>query len=828
MAALADLPRVIFNRVLEQMQSYKISSFLHDMTMAPNGTINNASTTNPLQAAGSLAGERKSKGFLDSSSIYTSGYALGLALMVILINRIQHIVVPPRTAHRNAHRFDHEPEVHDYELGPAGFSVTHTIEVINSLRRRLLPINVKRTRTRLFITLPALLHSIRTLLLLFVSMLHINDVQPPSWVLPSLYKHLVSWSMGMDMYTICWTAFLSACFLSVTGAFLAGLEGRPGSAPSFNLLGYAAVLHSFGSPKFYDASLKNSRGILRPNAHIFFVIFQPLFLATILHGININRRWGPHKLVPTTICSLAILVSTAHQCQPIPIYEERWKLTPLNHQAHFWYSLLTDPRWHPYPTFLTNIIESLIIGVIITTYSLDFLTRLLLSPSTPSDAAAGASLTFPLAPSSWSNAIHSESMDLVSTKDEFQVALVKLCIASLDATNFVGLANEVAVVEGDGRGGGRLGAMMNWLRGEDDVRGRRRSEATVHLGRYEEVVIRAPPPDTRLQHLRGGTQQVRRRLRAGTPAALSRHTGSTSSGGTGLAREIKHVSASTQGGRGGVKLPGVGGFWIDSLMSGGHEVRRLVWRLLAFVRGFGIWIRSFITWPWGAWRRADQDGVASDEGIRRGSRAREGTPLRQVNVRLWEQLAEREPTQFSRAIFPEDDEDDPDFQQASDFDPMSDTSSSASMEDEEDRAAFMGPGSVEEEDSDFDDGALLYSDIAPSEAQILLAHLQARTQQHLTRIQYDPPHPSLSSSSSRLSSALSNQVEAALAARAEPARQLCVICLTEPRVIICWPCRCLSLCDDCRGSLAARSAASKHSCPCCRQNVEGYSRIFIP
>ena len=82
MAALADLPRVIFNRVLEQMQSYKISSFLHDMTMAPNGTINNASTTDPLQAAGSAAGERKSKGFLDSSSIYTSGYALGLALMV--------------------------------------------------------------------------------------------------------------------------------------------------------------------------------------------------------------------------------------------------------------------------------------------------------------------------------------------------------------------------------------------------------------------------------------------------------------------------------------------------------------------------------------------------------------------------------------------------------------------------------------------------------------------------------------------------------------------------------------------------------------------------
>jgi hypothetical protein len=43
-----------------------------------------------------------------------------------------------------------------------------------------------------------------------------------------------------------------------------------------------------------------------------------------------------------------------------------------------------------------------------------------------------------------------------------------------------------------------------------------------------------------------------------------------------------------------------------------------------------------------------------------------------------------------------------------------------------------------------------------------------------------------------------------------------------------FACSCLSMCDGCREILASRSSASKHRCPCCRQPVEGYSRVFIP
>ncbi|KAF8559853.1 hypothetical protein OG21DRAFT_1503072 [Imleria badia] len=62
----------------------------------------------------------------------------------------------------------------------------------------------------------------------------------------------------------------------------------------------------------------------------------------------------------------------------------------------------------------------------------------------------------------------------------------------------------------------------------------------------------------------------------------------------------------------------------------------------------------------------------------------------------------------------------------------------------------------------------------------------------------------------------------------DDARRNCVICTVEPRQIICWPCRCLALCDDCRQNLASRTSVSKHTCPCCRTNVEGYSKIYIP
>ncbi|KAK1780106.1 hypothetical protein QBC45DRAFT_409725 [Copromyces sp. CBS 386.78] len=53
----------------------------------------------------------------------------------------------------------------------------------------------------------------------------------------------------------------------------------------------------------------------------------------------------------------------------------------------------------------------------------------------------------------------------------------------------------------------------------------------------------------------------------------------------------------------------------------------------------------------------------------------------------------------------------------------------------------------------------------------------------------------------------------------------CVVCQCAPRTIIVWPCRCLSLCDECRVSLAMNNF---DKCVCCRREVISFSRIYVP
>ena len=53
----------------------------------------------------------------------------------------------------------------------------------------------------------------------------------------------------------------------------------------------------------------------------------------------------------------------------------------------------------------------------------------------------------------------------------------------------------------------------------------------------------------------------------------------------------------------------------------------------------------------------------------------------------------------------------------------------------------------------------------------------------------------------------------------------CVVCQSSPRSVLLWPCRCLSLCEECRVSLAMNNFGT---CVCCRRDVVGFSRLFVP
>lgn len=59
----------------------------------------------------------------------------------------------------------------------------------------------------------------------------------------------------------------------------------------------------------------------------------------------------------------------------------------------------------------------------------------------------------------------------------------------------------------------------------------------------------------------------------------------------------------------------------------------------------------------------------------------------------------------------------------------------------------------------------------------------------------------------------------------EPQEMTCVVCQTNNREIIVWPCKCFALCEGCRISLGVRGF---RICVCCRRKVDGYSKIYIP
>jgi len=53
----------------------------------------------------------------------------------------------------------------------------------------------------------------------------------------------------------------------------------------------------------------------------------------------------------------------------------------------------------------------------------------------------------------------------------------------------------------------------------------------------------------------------------------------------------------------------------------------------------------------------------------------------------------------------------------------------------------------------------------------------------------------------------------------------CVVCQVEPRTIIAWPCRCLTVCEDCRVNLAMNNFGK---CVTCRRDVGGFVRLYVP
>ncbi|PCH37637.1 hypothetical protein WOLCODRAFT_95538 [Wolfiporia cocos MD-104 SS10] len=161
-------------------------------------------------------------------------------------------------------------------------------------------------------------------------------------------------------------------------------------------------------------------------------------------------------------------------------------------------------------------------------------------------------------------------------------------------------------------------------------------------------------------------------------------------------------------------------------------------------------------------------------------------------------------------------------------------------EDEEFGAVDASPSDEDEDGTDEDggeDAAALYADFTrdapPVSAPVLLAHITHTSDAPLTRRRYRRLAQRADEGADEEESWAALVAERRVAkmdagGEEDAGRRNCVICATEPRDVICWPCRCLALCNDCRETLASRSHPSMHTCPCCRRTIDGYSRIYIP
>lgn len=111
----------------------------------------------------------------------------------------------------------------------------------------------------------------------------------------------------------------------------------------------------------------------------------------------------------------------------------------------------------------------------------------------------------------------------------------------------------------------------------------------------------------------------------------------------------------------------------------------------------------------------------------------------------------------------------------------------------------------------------------------LVAAARARTAPSQPPLPQPQPHEAMQRELLALLRERRDARPAAGAAAAALETRFCVVCCAEERSVICWPCRCIALCDECREALVHhRSLDGPQLCPTCRTPIEAYSRLYLP
>ncbi|KAJ7855948.1 hypothetical protein B0H14DRAFT_2754100 [Mycena olivaceomarginata] len=710
---------------------------------------------------------------------FLSGYMLGLVALAVILHRIQNIVVPARTS-SHSHRV------------PRGLSRRfYGYHTVRRLYGSVLPLDLTRTSTRLAFHLPTLYFLSKMLVIWTVILLQTSDLYP-TWQSGFIYS-LGQFTQRKEMQEICWKTFCSICAAFSMEAFVRGLDGSGlgliqmnSNTSPFNLIGYAFLLHIYSSPithVYKPASLPS-----RPDKHVIVTITIPLLQLTIFHILSIRKRWSNHRLFPTALSSILSLLHFHMTLYAHYYYRSPAPVVPL----------LPNPQ-HP------KIKPSLMTG----------------TPANPTPNLKGVSFPAPTpapipppvegVPPSPSRTLYSRPtgsatfplLNYVPNAFESILLLTIALTVILNALTQLILTGRVArPLLGLGlTGSGAMSGAWMWAPPYDEDWG--------------VVLLRVGTASLEATGLRGWGNEMPA-VTAAPLAAQYPEYGTARLGPSG----VVHVSSGF-GPSGAVDVGARAGSRVFGTDLINLRWLKEVWRFLrvAWAVGNGLFsgLWAYLTSWTKAWSGQPQQRYQNEsEG--------QGVPDQmQVEV-IEEEEEEQEEEDQDDAVYgrflrqEEISDDDGDLAQGWD---LGESSPESEYED--------GPEEEQERELEAAETVGLYTDLgATTPAPVLLAHMTRDGEFPLTRRRYGSllsagPEPPVAEAP-----VIAPPAPRAPAEPLDEPRRNCVVCTCDAREIICWPCRCLSMCDGCREVLASRSSASKHRCPCCRQVVEGYSRIFIP
>ncbi|KAF9266971.1 hypothetical protein L218DRAFT_896271 [Marasmius fiardii PR-910] len=709
---------------------------------------------------------------------FTSSYTIGLVLMMVLMHRIENVVVPTRVPHFPI-------AFHTRGRSPSRI-------MLRRLYDAFMPLDMTNTVTRAALHLPTLYFMGKSLFLWTLILLQASNLYPS--ISNDYMISLRIWSESQEMRDVCWQTFCAICGAFCVEAFVKGLDGvsvgigahMQANTSPFNLVGYAFLLYAYSSS--YTHVLKPDGLPSRPDKHVLVTIVIPLLQLTIFHILSCRKRWSSHRLIPTALSSVLSLLHFHTTLFSHSMFESRSPdLSVAGENKQHAYSNPAGIGSYPILNYVPNLFETVLLLLISLTVLLNVATQLLLTGRV-TKPLLGLGLTSadggPTEGWSWSP----------PWEEDFGVVLLRVGTASLEATGLRGWGNEVTGVVAS-LPSDHIAASTNPI-----VTRERIERGTLKMNRNGVIEV-----------AHGSVTTIKTRTSRTRKPLVSKRVQIVK----GLDNEIRDVDfvGNTGSVNGGRRVYGVPGFFTVN--------RGWYWGVRAL--GSAIWSASFgllrLIWDVIRGKKAgDRFGRSADEEINTNENQ---TPVDDCDSE--DELMSQEETyeMFLRGDRISDDEgDDDEWIHESEFGSDEEQESNSVSDAEDERSST--------------ETVALYSDLQTrgtspdATSSAMLAHMAYSGDFPLTRRRYKallaPSTPPEEGPTFQARRSSGSEIDPSY----EDSRRNCVICTVEQRQIICWPCRCLTMCDQCRESLAARSSASKHRCPCCRRPIEGYSRIFIP